>query len=346
MSPNLDLSKAVDILRQNGVVAVPSETVYGLAANAYSQQACERIFKIKGRPLYDPLIVHIPKSWISLERLNQQGIVDLASLSQRQKEILGLLMAQFWPGPLSILLPKGPRLASIVTSGLDTVALRCPSHPIFQHILEELHLPLAAPSANRFGRISPTRAEDVFEELGEKLDGIVDGGACEVGVESTIVSIEASSLKILRQGKIGQQELSALIQSSGIHGFKVETTLAKLDEHVIAPGMLASHYAPQTPVTLFDSGTAQSIIENSRGIDFGMILFDSRVYESSVIAFDKLIPLGNDPSNAAKNLYRAMRALDRDDVARIYVEFPGGDGDLWDAIRDRLRRAASRESKA
>jgi L-threonylcarbamoyladenylate synthase len=313
-----DISKAKSLLENGQLVGIPTETVYGLAGNALNPDAVALIFATKNRPDFDPLILHTS----SMERVN-----DFV------KEIpfpLDLLAAKFWPGPLTLLLPKKEIVPDLVTSGLDTVAVRVPSHPLTNELLSKLDFPLAAPSANPFGYISPTKASHVNDQLGNKIGYILDGGDCEVGLESTIVGIEEGQVTVYRLGGL---DLNAIREVVG--EVKVMTHSSSNPK---SPGMLKSHYSPTKPFIL--GNLVELILEyNAQNIPFGVLSFNrsfSSVNSSNQIQLTK----DGDLKEAAKNLFASMRALDTMDVSVILSELLPEEG-LGRAINDRLRRAAA-----
>ena len=232
-----DRVAAVELLRKGDLVALPTETVYGLAAKALNPIAVAKIFEAKERPRFDPLIVHLPnRDW--LER-----IVDVPA---DDRQLLGKLADNFWPGPFTMILPKREIIPDIVTAGLSTVAVRLSAHPVFSEIVGELHEPLAAPSANRFGRVSPTTAQHVLDELDGRIPLIIDAGPTQHGIESTIVAIGNSKIAILRRGPITHEQLSEFAEVSSV----VSTPT------IFSPGQLPSHYAPRTPLCLIDNAEA------------------------------------------------------------------------------------------
>ena len=228
-----DYAKAVTLLRSGEVVALPTETVYGLAADALNAIAIAKIFEAKGRPRFDPLIVHLP---------DREWLEKIADLSGRDRQLISRLTNVFWPGPFTIILPKRGSIPEIVTADLDTVAVRISAHPIFREVIREFGGPLAAPSANRFGRISPTSAQDVREELDGLVPLIVDGGRSAHGLESTIVALRKGRIEVLRRGPITVQQLS---EFGGV-------CVASSGPRPEAPGQLPSHYAPHTPLIVVD----------------------------------------------------------------------------------------------
>ena len=297
------VARAVAVLRAGGVIALPTETVYGLAADVENAAAVARVYAIKGRPADHPLIVHV---------------YDLDALPGYVAEVtpqLRTLAARFWPGPLTAIVARGPRTPSWVTGGQETVAVRVPSHPLARAILAAFGRPLAAPSANRFGRISPTSAEHVRADLGNEVDLIVDGGPATVGVESTIVDLTGQVPAVLRAGAIVPSELGDAI------GIPVVT---RVGGSVRAPGTLRSHYAPQARVVLVDDATRDD--EARRQAESG-----KRV---------ALLTLPDDPSMAARTLYATLRALDADGYDTIVATLPA-DTEANAAVRDRLTRAAA-----
>lgn len=300
---------------------MPTETVYGLAADAFQPLAVARIFEAKGRPLSDPLIVHLPEvGW--LER-----VVRFTSAEQR--ELVGRLAAAFWPGPLTLILPKHPDLPDLVTAGSGSVAVRVTSHPLFQEVLEQVGSPLAAPSANRFGRISPVSAEDVRSELGDVIPVILDGGRCPHGLESTILSVSGEGMEILRPGPITEDQLSHYghIVHGGERGSLVNT-----------PGSLPGHYAPKKDLSILDSDI-KGFIPDSK-LKTALLAF--RTPEPEVASrFAKVLVLSpsGDLREAAANFYAALRDLDKSEVDMILAA-PVPEEGVGVAIMDRLRRAS------
>lgn len=308
------ISRALAILRAGEVVALPTETVYGLAADALSAEAVAKIFEAKERPHFDPLIVHLPDhGWLS----------RVASPNELAKR----LIERFWPGPLTILLPKTNLIPDLVTAGLTSVALRMSAHPVFSAIVRELDRPLAAPSANRFGRISPTSAADVYEELQDRIPLIVDGGPTEHGLESTIVSVRENRLTILRNGPITREQLAEF----------GEVQTAKISARPEAPGQLPSHYAPTTPLRIAQD---VSIVDLSEGKRYGALLWSS-AQPSETFVESRHLSSTNDLREAAANLFRQLRELDHAGLDLIVAEEVPETG-LGVAIMERLRRAASR----
>ncbi|MEX1118301.1 MAG: L-threonylcarbamoyladenylate synthase [Terrimicrobiaceae bacterium] len=301
---------AARLLKMGELVAVPTETVYGLAAKALDPIACAKIFEAKARPLSDPLIIHIPEmSW--LKRLSQPS------------RLATELAQAFWPGPLTLVVAKKGCVPDLVTAGQESVAIRMSAHPLFAGVLNALGEPVAAPSANRFGRISPTTAGHVMEELEGKIPMILDGGPCQHGIESTIVLIAGNTLQILRHGPITVDQLSAYAK---IH---------EGESQVLAPGRLKSHYAPQTPLEIQTVSALRGWPHTSRKT--GLLAWQHSI--SGFNATEVLTPSGN-PIVAATNLYAAMRRLDAAGLDLILAEEPPLAG-LGTAIFDRLKKAAA-----
>ena len=312
-----NFSKAGELIKQGELVAFATETVYGLGANALSADACEKIFIAKERPHYDPLIVHIH---------------DLDQLKSITAEIPPLAMKaaeKFWPGPLTMVLKKASCIPDLITANLDTVATRMPAHPVAQALLKAAGLPIAAPSANPFGYLSPTTAEHVEEQLGNKIPMVLDGGECDCGVESTIIDFSQGQPKLLRHGGIPREELEKVCGPIALGKAVLEKPLA--------PGQLASHYAPKTPLLILKPGEVPQIAD---GTKVGVLIHDERKlafsYEiAEVIAHDDNL------KEAAHNLFAALHRLDDEGLDVLYVyEFP--ESGLGCAIMDRLRKAAAK----
>lgn len=315
------LQKAADLLLAAEVVAIPTETVYGLAAHGLNAQAVRKIFSAKGRPPTDPLILHLPNP--DLKTALAAGIV-----AEPIPKVAYQLASAFWPGPLTLILPKGPKVPLEVTSGLPSVAVRCPAHPVAQKLLSIVDVPLAAPSANRFGRISPTDAKAVTDELGGRIPMILDGGRCQTGVESTVISLLTPEPVILRPGKVTAEQLGRVLgKIPGVLSAKTNT-----DQSMPSPGMLDSHYAPATPLYLVD----QPINRFPTGIQY--IHYSSD--EKQLSPNRQVLTPSGDPEAAAQNLYRVLRKADEQQAQAILID-PIPDSFLAPAIRDRLRRASS-----
>lgn len=311
---------AIALLQKGEVVALPTETVYGLAADALNAEAVAKIFEAKERPRFDPLIVHLP---------DREWLEKVAEVPAQHRELILKLLDRFWPGPLTLVLPRRSIVPEIVTAGLDTVAVRISAHPIFSEIIRAFGSPLAAPSANRFGRVSPTTAQHVMEELDGRIPLIVDAGPTTHGVESTIVVIHEGKINILRRGPITDEELSTFGRIGVISSAK----------NISAPGQLPSHYAPKTPLRLIENAKSISSTPNRR---VGLLAWNPIESEKHFVAVRRLSERG-DPREAAANLFRYLRELDDLDVDLIVAERVPEIG-LGAAIMDRLRRAAHRQT--
>lgn len=311
-----DISKAAALLKAGKLVAIPTETVYGLAGNAFNEEAVLKIFETKSRPHFDPLIVHSSNAQWTL-----QHVQNPPALAER-------LMDLFWPGPMTLVLPKSKIVPDLVTSGLDTVAVRVPSHPLTRALLELLDFPLAAPSANPFGYVSPTTAQHVNDQLGDKIDYILDGGATKVGLESTIIGFEEGKPIVYRLGGLS---LDVIEHELG----RVDVSLNQ-SSNPKAPGMLKSHYAPTKPVYF---GNPTVLLPKLEGDKIGFLGFmkplDELPRERQLLLSEK----GN-LQEAAVNLFAHLRAFEHIDVDVIIAEkLPNVD--LGKAINDRLQRAAA-----
>lgn len=314
------IAVAANLLRKGELVAIPTETVYGLAGNALNPSAVATIFEVKNRPTFNPLIVHTD----TLEKMKPY-LREISPLAHQ-------LATQFWPGPLSLLLPRTSRIPDIVTAGLDRVAVRIPRHPLTQQLLATLDFPLAAPSANPFGYISPTEAVHVAEQLGEKIPYILDGGPCRVGIESTIVGVEAERVVVYRWGGISQEQLQ---EALGTHGAVVAHSLETV-KNPQAPGMLKSHYSPQRRVAI---GKIPSLLHRYPLEKVAIISFCT-TYPQVPESRQVVLSASGNLAEAAQRLFAALRQLDKLPVAYILAELVPDEG-LGRAINDRLRRAAA-----
>jgi L-threonylcarbamoyladenylate synthase len=312
--------RAVDLLRKGEVVALPTETVYGLAADALNPIAVAKIFEAKERPRFDPLIVHLPdKQW--LERVAK---IDNRSRAQTKE-----LIAQFWPGPLTLVLDRQPIVPEIVTAGLDTVAVRMSSNPVFTEIISAFGKPLAAPSANRFGRISSTTAQHVFDELSGRIPLIIDAGPTTHGIESTIIAVHEDKIRILRRGPITEEELRGI-------GLQPMSDRQDADATVVcAPGQLPKHYAPKTPLRLVNNANSLSMKPNQRCA----LLAWNPIENAERFVAVRHLSESQDLREAAANLFRCLRELDDLDLDLIVAERVPAQG-LGAAILDRLERAS------
>ena len=323
--------EAAALLEAGEIVAVPTETVYGLAADAFNPDAVAKVFAVKERPAFDPLIVHIA---------SYKELADVAEVPEDIAPIVKSLAGAFWPGPLTIVLPKTAKVPDLVTSGLPTVAVRQSGNVIFRSIGKELGRPIAAPSANRFGRISPTSASAVEKELGGRIPLIIDGGACREGVESTIVTIETRPeqkplIRVLRAGPVTKEELQK---------FGKVVIEKRVTDRPDAPGQLESHYAPRTPLLMFDK---PEDFKPEPGKKYGLLSYRGDVKAGYMEAhewemIEELSPGSGKLIEAAVRLFYVMRLMDEAGLDAIVAE-PVSDTGLGVAINDRLRRAASKE---
>jgi L-threonylcarbamoyladenylate synthase len=315
-----DRDAAVELLRKGELVALPTETVYGLAANALNAGAVAKIFEAKERPRFDPLIVHLP---------NYEWLKKIVDVPAGERQLIGKLADKFWPGPLTIVLPKREIVPDIVTAGLDTVAVRISAHLVFAEIVGELDEPLAAPSANRFGRVSPTTAQHVLKELDGRIPLVIDAGLTEHGIESTIVAVRDGRIEVLRLGPITHEQLFEFADIVSI----------AVTQGISAPGQLRSHYTPTTPLHLVDDAESLSPQKNHR---VGLLAWkprrtgDRRCLKFAAVR--NLSDLG-DLREAAANLFRYLRELDALGLDLIVAERVPSRG-LGAAIMDRLERAS------
>ena len=310
-----DLPAAIQAIQDGQLVGMPTETVYGLAADATNDRAVARIFEAKGRPHFDPLIVHVADA-------------EQAWTVARPTDRARRLAQAFWPGPLTLILPRTELVPDLVTSGMETVGVRCPAHPMARELIARSARPLAAPSANLFGRVSPTTAEHVSEQLGDRVAVILDGGPCEVGVESTVLRVEPEPL-ILRPGGVSREALEECLGETVRVADRSERAGSLPRE---APGLLSSHYAPTVPVTLLDDDEA----------------WPTDAHVGRLCLSDEGLPAGGpteilstsgDLTEAATRLFAALRALDQSGVEKIVTKRVPDHG-LGLAINDRLRRSA------
>lgn len=306
--------EAAEAVRSGRVVALPTETVYGLGGNAFDPRAVAEIFAVKERPTFDPLIVHLA----SLEQIPQVA-AEFPSMARRLTE-------RFWPGPLTLVLPKTPAVPGLVTSGLATVAVRIPDHPLMRRVLELAAVPIAAPSANLFGQLSPTCVEHVLEQLGDRIDLVLDGGPCRIGVESTIVQIEGSITRLLRPGGVSVEAMSEVIGP-------IEICESLPTAVPTAPGQLPSHYAPRTPLRVVPALPRAAA---ERGL--GVLLLTPQ----ELTGYDhvEVLSTTGDLVEAATGFFPALHRLDAAGLKLILAE-PLPELGLGRALNDRLRRAAS-----
>lgn len=363
LEPSAENIRTVAHALQKGEVAgMPTETVYGLAGNALNPEALAKIFAAKERPTFDPLIVHVSDVVLSggLKALHQMTLVDINALTALAQERVETLMKHYWPGPLTLVLPKLPTVPDLATAGLGSVAIRMPKHPVAQALLKESGLPLAAPSANRFGRISPTQANHVFEELGDRISWILDGGSCEIGVESTVLSVAPDgTLSLLRPGKISRNEIEALFKTqvgTGVSGEKQGAAIAEGKTSAPGPGMLESHYAPSKPLYLLPAplgilaDAPEALKQNPSRV--GVLLMSGdparaqSIFSKWTTAKIHVVSLSQSGAltEIAKNLFSALRNLDHSDADILMAEPCETAEGLGHAISDRLKRASAKRS--
>lgn len=313
-----DLARAAELLRSGEIVALPTETVYGLAADALNEAAVRKVFEAKGRPFLDPLIVHVP----DLDALAGVAVPD-ARLSR---------LAAFWPGPLTVILPRRECVPDLVTAGKSTVAVRIPAHPLFREVLRLSGRPLAAPSANPFGYVSPTTADHVRDSLGGRCPWIVDGGPCAHGVESSIVDLtQPDRVRLLRPGPISLERLQAALGP-----IDVVTHATSQDAAQDAPGMLERHYSPNIPVLLFERGAPIPTLPPGAAL-----VLQARRDKLPPRTRDYYLSERGDAEEAAHALFALLRRIDREHHSIIVAELAAPAG-IGAALNDRLRRAAAR----
>jgi L-threonylcarbamoyladenylate synthase len=316
-----DIQLAVEVLRAGDLVAFPTETVYGLGANANNPEAVRKIFKAKGRPATHPVIVHLDNP-----RYLQRWVLDMPNEAERLAEA-------FWPGPLTLVLKRAPAVHDVITGGQDTVAVRIPSHPVALQLLNAFGGGIAAPSANKFGHISPTRADHVRDEFGSEVKLLLDGGECKVGLESTIISCVGDVPRLLRPGAITLSQLKFIVPN-------IVTGADPRSPRV--PGNLARHYSPQTTVNLIPSKRLEQVISEFTDNHEKVAVLAQRP-PSIANPFMTWINAGVRPDTYAHNLYAHLRTLDKA-AAKILLVEEVPEGERWDAVRDRLKRAALAEN--
>jgi L-threonylcarbamoyladenylate synthase len=328
------IARAADILRRGGLVAFPTETVYGLGADALQVSAVRRIFEAKGRPADDPLIVHV------------HDIHALNALTEDRPEVLEALASRFWPGPLTMVLRRSRAVPPEVTAGLDTVAVRIPAHPIAFALISAAAIPVAAPSANLFSRPSPTRAAHVLEDLDGRIDLVIDGGPTTVGVESTVIDLTAPTPTILRPGAVTVEMLRTVLPAVRLPNASVRDPRGSMK----SPGLLSRHYSPRAELTLYE-GPTRPVLERiiadasaafARGQAAGVIAADEDDLRAAPPAL-RIARLGSErnPHVLAANLYNTLRSLDAEGVDVILARTFADESGLGVAIHDRLRRAAA-----
>jgi L-threonylcarbamoyladenylate synthase len=304
--------QAAEILNRGGIVGFPTETVYGLGADARNSSAVTKIFALKGRPSTNPLIVHV------------SGVAMAKLYSARWPHQARVLAQNFWPGPLTLVLPKVKEIVPEATAGLDTVALRMPDHPIAIDLIRKFDGPIAAPSANRSTHVSPTTAEHVRREFGNDLELVIDGGPCKFGIESTVLDLTTNVPRILRPGSVTAEQIEKFVGPVEMKSLVTATTTA-----ASSPGQQEIHYAPRTPAFRFEAEQRHRV----DGDDVGLL-----VIGDPSTSTERRIFLAHDPAAYAHDLYSALRRLDDLNLRAIYVESPP-EGPEWTAVRDRLRRA-------
>lgn len=333
--PNSDIVKATEILHQGGVVGMPTETVYGLAARIDLPSGIEKIFTTKERPFFDPLIVHVS----SVEQA-QTVVSDWGPIAS-------VLATHFWPGPLTMVLPRAASLNSMITSGLDSVGVRMPSHPLALALLDAVGVPLAAPSANKFGKTSPTSAAHVRQEFAKENVFVLDGGECQVGIESTVLLIKDSQISILRKGHVLRSQIEQVLQDAGIEFQYVEAVSKKE-----SPGHMKHHYMPAIPLVLVKSGVSRDLkmspLEIAKKAESLLgqmpdVIEDVRIQKpQGTIQKARELVLSADPVLASRELYASLRrsAESGADLLYFYVK-PEHQGERWESLFDRLNKAAS-----
>jgi len=313
-----DINLAIMALQNDDIIGLPTETVYGLAGNIYSEKAIKKIFETKKRPFFNPLIVHIKN-------------IDYLDVVAQNIPAKALLLAQhFWPGPLTLLLDKRADVPNIVTADKPTVAVRIPSHPMALALLQQLNFPLAAPSANPFTSISSTTAQHVKEYFDKELDIILDGGECKKGIESTIVGFTGDDVIIYRLGTITETDLEKIVGEVSIY--------IGQDDKPIAPGMLLKHYSPKTKTVLLENDVNLQL--NNLAIKkIGALVFNKKIDDERIVE-QEILSKASNLEEAAKNLYASLHRLDKSDLAIILIELLPNEG-IGKSINDRLRKAVN-----
>ncbi len=319
--PQDEIDRAVEALREGEVIAFPTETVYGLGADAQNSAAVTRVYELKGRPRTHPLIVHIDHP-----RMLERWALSIPPAAEA-------LAARFWPGPLTLVLRRAPAVDLGVTGGQDTVAIRVPGHPVAQQLLRAFGSGIAAPSANRYGHVSPTRAEHVRDEFGTAVPLILDGGDCKIGLESTIVDCVDTVPRVLRPGFITLSQLRAVVPE--IQG-RADSESPRV------PGSDVKHYAPTTPLSVVQSATLEEVVSQLTG-DHARVAVLAMRPPRTANKFMTWVNAGRRADTYARELYVNLRTLDKSGAREILVEAVP-EGEAWDAVRDRLHRAASAEN--
>ena len=314
-----EIQFAIQVLRRGGLVAFPTETVYGLGADATNPAAVGRIFAAKGRPSTNPLIVHVAD-------------IEIAKrYAAEWTEAAQTLAAVWWPGPLALVVPKRPQIVDTATAGRATVALRVPDHPMALELLRAFGGPVAAPSANKSNHVSPTTADHVREELGDAVDLVLDGGPCRVGIESTVVDLTGERPVILRPGGVPRRKVEAIVGPVEVFGGSVDPAQA-----AASPGQHARHYAPRTPAVRFETPQRGVIpIDAPDGSPNGLMCVSPL---PGLKKWERIVAMPGEPTGYAEHFYAVLRELDAMGLRTIYVEMPP-DRPEWEAVRDRIRRA-------
>mgnify|MGYP003320536176 FL=1 len=316
----VSIEEAVEFLKRDKVVAIPTETVYGLAANAFSETAVSQVFKTKGRPSYNPLIVHIA---------NYEGLTDLVSSFPENAKILA---DKFWPGPLTLLLPKKDSISDRITAGKSNVAIRIPSHPIAQDLLKKIDFPLVAPSANRFKHISPTMPSHVFDSLGAEVP-IIDGRECKLGLESTIVGFEDNGRPVVyRQGSISLESLQEVLPETYLLHQR-----SNAEESIVAPGMIKRHYAPNTPLRIVDS--IEKHLEEFGSTNKIGVIYKAETKTHKLATQTIALSRGGNLSEIAEKLYATFHQLDKQNLDYLIIERFENIG-LGRTLNDKITRAS------
>jgi L-threonylcarbamoyladenylate synthase len=325
-----EIERAVEILRAGGLVGFPTETVYGLGADATNAKAIKRIFEAKGRPSTNPLICHVADAEVARK------------YAREWPEVAQRLADAFWPGPLTLVLEKNPIIVNDVTAGLSTVGLRAPDHALTLVLLRQFNGAIAGPSANRSNHVSPTTAAHVREELGDRVDLILDGGPCRVGIESTVLDLTQRVPRILRPGGVSKEQIEAVIGAVEIKSATLDAT-----EAAMSPGQMARHYSPRKPAYRFEREDRERVLQQFEAdptARFSVLLIDATVRGVMFRADEERLGPGwkftlpADAAAYARNLYATLRLMDEGDADAIYVEMPPDEPE-WAAVRDRLVRA-------
>jgi L-threonylcarbamoyladenylate synthase len=316
---------AVEILKQNGVVAIPTETVYGLAGRIYSDESLKLIFATKKRPFFDPLIVHV------------RDIIQARSLVQSWPRVADVLAENFWPGPLTMVLPKSDLVSNLISSGLTTVGIRCPNHPVALKILDDLGEPFAAPSANLFGKTSPTSTQHVMDEFAQSVD-VVEGGACQIGIESTVIAINSDSLSLLRPGNISQDQITQVLKETDLF------TQWVVQKRSDAPGQMKHHYMPNKPLFTIEESFSGNVLDKLNLIlqNLPSEVEGVKLVKPKSIQTIVELKLNSDPATAARELYAQLRQLSSQSQDALVFNFKSEHrAPSWAAIIERISKASS-----